>query len=118
MGILDKMVKVVAIKAAENVAVHSVDNITKYMETREITHIKVPASAEDYINRNYEEVKNELCAYGFNNIAFIQKKDLIIGWLTKDGAVKEISINGKSNFRKKAKFRSDSRIVIVYHTFR
>ena len=65
-----------------------------------------------------KEVKAELEAYGFTNIALVERKDLMMGLLTKAGAIEEISIEGKADFKKNTKYRSDARVVIIYHTFR
>lgn len=60
----------------------------------------------------------ELSAYGFNNIALFPKKDLIKGWLIKDGEVENIMINGKEKFKKNQRFESNVRVVITYHTLK
>ena len=78
----------------------------------------MPFSSDDYGLRNYKDVMEELSIFGFTNIATLPIKDLIKCWLTKDGEVEEISINGKEKFKKNAKFETDSRIVIKYHTFK
>lgn len=80
--------------------------------------IKLPKSVDTYIGRKFTDVEEEFRAYGFTNIALLPKKDLIKGWMTKDGAVEEISIAGKTNFKKGQRYLSDHRIVITYHTFR
>lgn len=78
----------------------------------------VPFSSDEYFSRNYKDIMEELSAYGFANIALLQKRDLIKGWITKDGEVEKIVINGKEKFRKNAKFEQDARVVITYHTFK
>ena len=80
--------------------------------------ISVPRSSEDYHGMNVEDVRNELIAYGFTDIVLQPKMDLINGWITKDGTVEYVTIAGKPNFRKKAKFKAYERVVIIYHTFR
>lgn len=71
-----------------------------------------------FFNENVTSVKAEIAAYGFTNVVTIPIKDLRTGWLTKDGAVESVSINGKTDFKKKAKFPPDAAVVIKYHTFR
>jgi len=67
---------------------------------------------------DYRDVQDELSAYGFTNIAVLPKKDLRKGWLIKDGAVDQISINGRTDFKEKSKFHADVHVVITYHTFK
>ena len=43
---------------------------------------------------------------------------LNILYLTKPDSIEEISINGKADFQKNQRFSSDSRIVIIYHSFK
>ncbi len=43
--------------------------------------------------------------------------DLVTGWLTKDGEVKQVDINEKTDFSENTSFPKDSKIVITYHTF-
>ena len=125
MGILDKItntiVKKVMIDTAVNAAVKTAGAVADYKskkESFEIEKISVPNSSEHYIGMNYKNVQDELLAYGFTNIVSLPKNDLINGWLTKDGAVERIAINGRTEFSTKNRFPSDVRIVITYHTFR
>ncbi len=123
MGLFN-LVKETAIKAAENVALKTAEVVTNYIEKRDtknenpgITYYKVPTDACDYIGMDKDTVFYELKAYGFKNIVFQPKRDLIKGWINKDGDVVEVRINGKNDFEKNQKFPSESRIVIEYHTF-
>ncbi len=118
MGILKTAVQIAALKVAE----HAVDGVVKisdsYLAKEKALYIYIPASSSDYEGRNYEEVKKEFEGYGFKNVGVLAKHDLIKGWLTKDGSIEEIAINGKTSFRKKSKFRSDAHVLITYHTFK
>lgn len=132
MGIFDKMAntlaKKVMIDTAVNAAVKTVGAVADYNSKRERADlnrapsgkqvIKVPNSSGHYLGMNYQDAQDELTAYGFTDIALLPKRDLIKGWLTKDGAVEAVSINGKTEFKGKSKFLADVRIVITYHTFR
>lgn len=125
MGILDKMVNTVAkkimIDTAVNGAVKTVGAVADYNSKRESVDfktIKIPNSSDHYLGMNYKYALEELMAYGFTNIALLPKKDLIKGWIIKDGAVEEVSINGKTEFKGKNKFPNNARVVIAYHTFR
>jgi hypothetical protein len=73
---------------------------------------------DDYIGEHYLEAYAALASYGFTNITYIVKRDLVKGWMYKDGEVENISIGGKSDFDKKTKFKSSNPVVITYHTFK
>ena len=45
-------------------------------------------------------------------------KDLIKGWIVKDGSVEKVTIDGKAAFKRNEKFRINAPIVIQYHTFK
>ena len=55
---------------------------------------------------------------GFVNIKYEIEYDLINGWITKDGSVKEVSINGNSKYSLEDVFRPDAEIIITYHTYK
>ncbi len=80
--------------------------------------IKMPCSMSDYKGEQYEEVVQELEDLGFYNIETAQKKDLVTGWITKDGEVYKVSINGDSDFDEGDIFSEDAEVVVTYHTFR
>lgn len=77
----------------------------------------VAASARDYRGENYQDVVNQLSSTGFVNIRTEPVEDLVMGWLTKDGEVEEITIDGNSTFSKGDKFDKDVEVLIAYHTF-
>jgi uncharacterized Zn finger protein (UPF0148 family) len=81
------------------------------------TKATIPKPSEEYESNNYQEVMAELRAAGFSNIKTSKLDDLIKGWLTKDGEVEKISVNGKTDFEADTKFPKDAEIVITYHTF-
>ena len=125
MGIFDKMINTIAnkvmIDTAVNAAVKTASTVADYNIKRERAGskiIRVPNSSDHYFGMNYKNAQDELTAYGFINIALLPKRDLIKGWLTKDGAIERVSINGKTEFKEKGKFPADAQVVITYHTFR
>ena len=125
MGIFYKIASSVAkkimIDTAVNAAVKTVGAVSDYNSKNKRADselIKVPNSSDHYSGMNYQNVQEELTAYGFTNIALLPKRDLIKGWLTKNGAVEKVSIKGKTEFKEKSKFPADAHIVITYHTFR
>lgn len=80
--------------------------------------IKMPCSMSDYKSEQYEEVVQELEDLGFYNIETAQKKDLVTGWITKDGEVYKVSINGDSDFDEGDIFPEEAEVVVTYHTFK
>lgn len=108
----------VAIQAVDSFTKHGTNAVVKQINMKKKSTVRIPVGAEAYYHRNFKEVNSELTAYGFTNITLVERKDLVMGLLTKEGAIEEISIDGKADFKKNAKFRSDVRVVIIYHAFR
>ena len=79
--------------------------------------IRIPSSSNKLEAKDYRGVMTELQAAGFTNIETETLNDLILGWLTKDGEVEKVSVNGNTNFNADNKFPKDAKIVITYHTF-
>ena len=77
---------------------------------------RVPNSSDSYIGLNYERVKNELNSAGFRKITTRSQDDLLYNAASKVGTVISISINGDTNFRKRAVFSKDANIIIYYHS--
>lgn len=113
-----KATKYISKEVVHGLADHGTKAVVKDFEVKAKKKVSIPSAAISYYHRNYEEVKRELEAYGFENITLLERKDLMTGVLTPKGAIEEISIDGKANFRKNAKFRSDARVVIIYHELR
>ena len=127
MGIIETLIKEstkkgiakVVGETVGKVAIKTVDIVNNYNQNHiEKEYSFVPFSSESYGLKNYKDIMEELCAYGFTNIALLPHRDLIKGWLTKDGEVEKISINGKEKFKKNDRFESNARVVITYHTFK
>ena len=79
--------------------------------------LKVSKSSDELVGKNYQTVLLELEETGFTNIETKVLDDLITGWLTKDGEIEQIEINGDTEFSASDSFQKDSKIVITYHTF-
>ena len=79
--------------------------------------VKTVEGASHYKNKNYQEVENELRQIGFTNISTEAIDDLITGWLTKDGEVESVSIDGDDDFSAYNWYPAESKVVITYHTF-
>ena len=65
---------------------------------------------------NYLELEKLFRETGFEYITLQTQEDLITGWITKDGSVESVSINGETSFSDSASFRVDAEIIITYHT--
>lgn len=78
---------------------------------------ELPASSEDYENQSYEDALNDFEAAGFTNIKLEIIYDLITGWLTSDGEIEKILVNGSSLFTQGDIYPKDTEIIIVYHTW-
>lgn len=83
-----------------------------------ISTIIVGTSAEDYIDKNYSSVVDELKEKGFTNIRLLRKNDLSTGWLEKEGAIDSISIDGDDDFSDDDYYYYDDEIIIIVHTFK
>lgn len=79
--------------------------------------IAVPAPSNDLKRQNYEVVVAAFKDAGFTNVETALLDDLITGWLTKDGSVESVAINGDTDFGSGDRFPGDARVVITYHTF-
>ena len=80
--------------------------------------IKPPASSSSLKKENYKDVVTKFEKSGFENIEVQKLEDLITGWITKDGSVESVSIDGDTNYDSSKKYSKNSKILIVYHTFK
>ncbi|NMD71526.1 DUF4839 domain-containing protein [Bacillus sp. DNRA2] len=79
--------------------------------------LKVSKSSDEFVGENYKTVISQLEETGFTNIKTKVLDDLITGWLTKDGEIEKVEINGDTEFSANDSFQKNSKIVITYHTF-
>lgn len=101
----------------------SFDETTNYPSNLGVTvvyhtvEIYSPAlSSKDAKGMNYEEVIDAFEDAGFTNIKTEIEYDIVTGWLTEDGEVKSVTINGDKKFDSNDKYRLDAEIIITYHT--
>lgn len=66
---------------------------------------------------NYQDVIKIFESRGFKNIRTEKIPDLITGWLTSDGEVKEVSVGGNTDYVINQTVSADIEVVIRYHTF-
>ena len=89
--------------------------IITYHVKREIT---LPFSERDLRKLNYVEAGDKLQKLGFTEIYERPIRDLVTGWIKKDGSVEKITIGNVYPFRKNSVFDYDTEILIEYHTFK
>jgi len=66
---------------------------------------------------NYLEVIDTFKEAGFINIRTEVIEDLILGWLTKDGEVESVSVDGNIDYSPDDWYPPNVEVVITYHTF-
>lgn len=89
--------------------------IITYHEKKEIT---IPFSERSLRKMNYVEAGDRLQELGFTEIYEKPIRDLVTGWVKKDGTVEKVTIGGLNPFKKNSIFPFDVEIVIEYHTFK
>lgn len=89
--------------------------IITYHVKREIT---IPFSERELRKLNYVEAGDKLQNLGFTEIYERPIRDLVTGWIKKDGSVEKITIGNVYPFKKNSVFVYDTEILIEYHTFK
>ena len=79
--------------------------------------IHAPLNASDVSNSKYQDVVSQFKKSGFTNVTTKEINDLIIGFLTEDGEVEEVSIGGNTSFSTSDAFAADVPVVVSFHTF-
>lgn len=79
--------------------------------------IRVNYSSSDFEESNYKDVVNKLEKQGFINVRTESINDLITGWMTKDGEVEEVEIDGYTTFSSSSRYLPNVEIIVRYHTF-
>ena len=92
---------------------NNVSNGTDYSEGE----IKISSTSKQFKGGNYQTVQKKLTDLGFQNIEFSLIEDLIIGFLTEDGEVEKVTVNGHEDYTASSTFAPAAKIVIYYHTF-
>lgn len=77
----------------------------------------LPFSAYDLEGQLYPDIVTRFQSIGLDNIELVPIEDLIIGWLTKDGEIEQVTINGDNSFYEGDNVKKDALIRISYHTF-
>jgi uncharacterized lipoprotein YehR (DUF1307 family) len=79
---------------------------------------KTPSGSSAQKGRDYHKVVDDFNSKGFKNIKTEKIEDLITGWVTKDGEVKEVSIGGDVKYSPDKWISADTEVIIKYHTFK
>ncbi len=101
------------------------DEDTKYAYDKHIVVIyhslelfNAPVTSKDAKGTNYNDVMDKFKDAGFVNVKTNVIYDIITGWVTDDGQVKSITINGDEDFDTYDEYRPDAEVVITYHTYK
>ena len=78
---------------------------------------KTPSGSSIQKGRDYQEVVNDFKEKGFKNIETEKLEDLITGWMTKDGEVESVSVDGDKDYSPDDWYSNNVKVVITYHTF-
>ena len=79
--------------------------------------INPPFDYDEYDNQNYQDVIKDFEDAGFVNIKEEALGDLITGWLTDEGEIEEITIDGEKEFSTVDEYLPDVEVVVSYHSF-
>ena len=66
---------------------------------------------------DYNRVVEIFKEKGFTNIKLEKIEDLITGWVTKEGEVEKVTVNGDENYAPDKWVDASVEVVIYYHTF-
>ena len=77
-----------------------------------------PISAKEAKGMNYADVVEAFEDAGFINITVNAEYDINTGWLTNDGEVGTVTINGDKKFDSYDEYRLDAEVIITYHTYK
>lgn len=89
--------------------------VVTYHAKKEIT---IPFAEKSLRKMNYIAAGDKLQELGFTEIYEHPIRDLVTGWVKKDGAVEKVTIGDVYPFKKNSVFTYDTKIVIEYHTFK
>lgn len=77
---------------------------------------RTPGESSDFKGEDYRDVVSEFEENGFTNIETEKLDDLITGWVTKDGEVELVSVDGDVEYST-GWYPENVEVVITYHTF-
>lgn len=78
---------------------------------------KTPSGSSIQKGRDCQSVAEDFKEHGFTNIKLVELDDLVTGWLTKEGEVESVSVDGDTDYSADTWYPNDVEVVITYHTF-
>lgn len=78
---------------------------------------RMPEGARRYAGRDYSEVMDELTNAGFRNFLLDAQRKSKKGWLSKEGTVIRVAVNGQTQYEKGEWFPEEATICISYNTY-
>lgn len=78
---------------------------------------KTPSASSAQKGRDYQTVVESFEEKGFTNIQLLELDDLVTGWLTKEGEVEYVTVDGNEEYKADTWYANDVEVVIAYHTF-
>lgn len=78
---------------------------------------KTPSGSSVQKGRDYQDVIADFEGKGFTNIKTVVLDDLITGWMTKDGEVESVSVDGDIDYSPDRWYPNDVEVIVTYHTF-
>ena len=78
---------------------------------------RTPGGSIYHIGEDYKDVVSDFEDNGFTNIKTEKLEDLITGWITKDGEVESVSVDGDVDYKANGWYPNDVEVIITYHTF-
>lgn len=83
-----------------------------------VIYVNPPYESNEAHGKNYITVINDFQNSNFTDITYEEIDDLIFGWLTKDGEVEKVEINGSTEYTTEESYnQSEAHVVIYFHTF-
>lgn len=79
--------------------------------------VQPPITSGSASRENCDDIVLQFENAGFTNVSAEGLGDLITGWVNKENTVKEVSVNGKTNYKTSDWFDPNVKVVIRYHSF-
>lgn len=76
-----------------------------------------PALSSEYKGEDYKIAMRSFEEAGFTNVSSERIEDLITGWITKNGEVERVTIEGKDDFTTSKSYDPSVPVTVYYHTF-
>ena len=80
--------------------------------------IPFPFSPKQVKNMSVQTVARQLKNLGYVNVKTIGLCDLVTGWVKKDGAIKQLTVNVNASYKNGAMYTFDAEIVLLHHSFK